>query len=199
MPLAHPFSTRPHLSRRHLFVASALTVAGVAIAAPASAADDFSLEFRTAREDLKGFDLSAITPTQDTNARLIVAVGRAHGIADHGIRAALAAAIVESWLYNRYAITDGTSGGLFQQQTSVGWGTSEQVRDKLMATRAFYGVSDHTPNPGLQDYAPRYLDLSIGDAAQKVQRSAYPDRYQTHADDADALLARHADVAPFNG
>lgn len=199
MTIAHPHTDRPRLTRRHLLAASAVGLVGIGIAAPASAADDFSPAFRTAREDLRGWDPAAPTETQVANARLIIAVGRAHRIADHGIVSALAAAIVESWLYNRYEITDGTSGGLFQRQTSVGWGTSEQVRDKLLAARAYYGVSDHTPNPGLQDYAPGYLDLSVGDAAQKVQRSAYPDRYQAHAEEATALLMAHGDVAPFHG
>ncbi|GAB2547679.1 hypothetical protein GCM10027268_21930 [Brachybacterium huguangmaarense] len=180
------------IGRRALLTgALALTAAAASsfvTAAPARAEEtsSFPPEFVTAPEDLAGWDPAAPTDIQRENARLIIAVSKAHGIPPYGAMIALSTAIVESWLYNRATVTDGTSGGLFQQQTSQGWGTAEQVRDKIAATRAFFGVADHTPNPGLLSVRG-WEGLAIGDAAQRVQRSAHPQRYEEHAAEAIAL------------
>lgn len=187
------------LTRRHLLLAGALGSLSLGVAAPAMADEAFSRAFLTAPEDRSGWDPGAPTDTQRENARLIIAVGKGYGVPAYGAMIALSTAIVESWLYDRDTVTDGTSGGMFQQQTSQGWGSAAQVRDKLAATRAFYGVADHTPNPGLLDVSG-WEDLAIGDAAQRVQRSAYPERYEDHAAEAiDLYDALAADVAPFTG
>lgn len=187
------------LTRRHLLLAGAAGTLSLGTAAPALADSPFSQSFLTRREDRAGWNPDAPTKTQLKNARLIIAVGKGYDIPAYGAMIALSAAIVESWLYNRDTITDGTSGGLFQQQTSQGWGSHARVRNKFSATKAFYGVAKHTPNPGLLDIR-RWQSRAIGDAAQRVQRSAYPGRYEDHADEAIALYdALAGDVAPFRG
>ncbi|KZE90669.1 LysM peptidoglycan-binding domain-containing protein [Microbacterium sp. TNHR37B] len=115
---------------------------------------------------------------QTKNARLIIAVGRERGVSDRGIAIALATAMVESWLRNLdYGTYD--SLGLFQQRPSTGWGTPDQVRDPRRAAAAFFGGPDD-PNGsdtrGLLDIAG-WEDMEFSEAAQAVQRSAYPHRY----------------------
>lgn len=204
-----PAAIRPRVpaatGRRALLLgalpAALAVVAAPALTAPARADDAtaFPSEFVTARENRSGWDAANPTGTQRENARLIIAVAKAHGVSAHGTQIALATAIVESWLYNRGIVTDGTSGGLFQQQTGWGWGTADQVRDKVLATRAFFGVADHTSNPGLLD-VPGWQDMSIGRAAQAVQASAYPDRYAEQAAAARSLWDELAGtVGPYAG
>ncbi|GAA2022198.1 hypothetical protein GCM10009819_00970 [Agromyces tropicus] len=112
------------------------------------------------------------------NAQVIVDVGRSIGVPDEGIVVALAAAAQESGLRNvRHGDRD--SLGLFQQRPSQGWGTPEQVLDPVRAATAFYG-GPTSPNegrtPGLLDVSG-WIDLSLTEAAQAVQRSAHPLHY----------------------
>jgi hypothetical protein len=74
---------------------------------------------------------------------------------------------------------DRDSLGLFQQRPSVGWGSPEQIMDPVFATKAFFGGPSN-PNPGktrgLLDYSG-WQSMSLTVAAQKVQKSAYPEAY----------------------
>lgn len=113
-----------------------------------------------------------------TNARTIIRVGRQLGVSDRGIVVALAAAMQESALSNiDYGDLD--SVGLFQQRPSQGWGTESQLLDTTYATRLFFGGptgpnSDETP--GLLDI-PGWSSMTITQAAQAVQVSAFPEAY----------------------
>jgi hypothetical protein len=68
---------------------------------------------------------------------------------------------------------------LFQQRPSAGWGTPEQVLDPVRASQAFFG-GEGNPNPGvtrgLLDI-PGWESMTVTQAAQAVQISAYPDHY----------------------
>ena len=123
----------------------------------------------------------AVTPLNDVrrkNASTIVEVGRDLGVPDYGIVIALATAMQESSLRN-IDWGDRDSVGLFQQRPSSGWGSAEQIMDPVFASKAFYGGPSN-PNPGrtrgLLDYSG-WQSMELTDAAQKVQRSAYPDAY----------------------
>ena len=123
----------------------------------------------------------AITPLNDTrraNASVIVQVGRDLGIPDYGIVIALATAMQESSLRN-INWGDRDSVGLYQQRPSSGWGTVDQIMDPVFATKAFFGGPSN-PNPGrtrgLLDYSG-WESMALTVAAQKVQRSAYPEAY----------------------
>ena len=123
----------------------------------------------------------AVTPLNDvrrSNASVIVNVGRDLGVPDYGIVIALATAMQESSLRN-IDWGDRDSLGLFQQRPSTGWGTAEQIMDPVFASKAFYGGPSN-PNPGrtrgLLDYSG-WQSMDLTDAAQKVQRSAYPEAY----------------------
>jgi len=123
----------------------------------------------------------AVTPLNDTrraNASIIVQVGRDLGIPDYGIVIALATAMQESSLRN-IDWGDRDSVGLYQQRPSSGWGSVEQIMDPVFATKAFFGGPSN-PNPGrtrgLLDYSG-WESMALTVAAQKVQRSAYPEAY----------------------
>jgi LysM repeat protein len=113
-----------------------------------------------------------------SNAEVIYRVGKKLGISDYGVVIALATAMQESSLKNiNYGDRD--SVGLFQQRTSQGWGTIEQIMNPEYSARAFYG-GPSGPNykkiRGLLDI-PNWSTLTVTKAAQAVQVSAFPDAY----------------------
>jgi len=113
---------------------------------------------------------------QAASARVIVAVGQQRGIPARGLLIALMTAMQESGLRN-LDYGDRDSLGLFQQRPSMGWGTPDQVREPTYAAAAFFGgPSSPTDNPGLLDVAG-WEAMALTEAAQAVQRSAFPDAY----------------------
>lgn len=73
------------------------------------------------------------------------------------------------------------SRGVFQQRPSQGWGTQEQVMDPVYAAHAFFAA--------LETLVPDYTSVPVTEAAQTVQRSAYPDAYADHEAEARAWAA----------
>ncbi|MBU6536627.1 heavy metal transporter [Streptomyces sp. NPDC057245] len=116
------------------------------------------------------------TPEQAVNAATITAVGTARKLPERAVAVALTTALQESALRN-LDHGDKDSLGLFQQRPMWGWGTQEQIMDPAYSAGQFY---DHLVK------VPDYLDLSLTDAAQSVQRSGHPYAYTKH--EADALL-----------
>ena len=114
------------------------------------------------------------------NAATITAVGTGRGMPERAVTIALATALQESGLRN-IDHGDLDSLGLFQQRPSQGWGTAEQILDPDYAAGEFY---KHLAK--VHDY-PR-LPLTV--AAQRVQRSGFPQAYAKHEPDADAALGR---------
>jgi LysM repeat protein len=121
---------------------------------------------------------TALTAEQEANARVIIRVGRELGVGDQAIVVALAAAAQESSLRNIHH-GDRDSLGLFQQRPSTGWGSPAQLTDAVHATKLFFGGRTN-PNVGktrgLLDVAG-WASMSVTDAAQAVQISAYPTAY----------------------
>ncbi|MFF9621619.1 heavy metal transporter [Streptomyces griseosporeus] len=118
------------------------------------------------------------TPEQAVNAATIAAVGTGRALPERAVTIALATALQESGLRN-LDHGDRDSLGLFQQRPSQGWGTPRQIMDPTYAAGMFYTHLAKVP-----DY--RTLPLTV--AAQRVQRSGYPEAYAKHEPDA-ALLA----------
>ncbi|MFE6173372.1 heavy metal transporter [Streptomyces sp. NPDC056464] len=118
------------------------------------------------------------TPEQAVNAATIAAVGTGRGLPERAVTIALATALQESGLRN---ITHGDrdSLGLFQQRPSMGWGTQEEILDPTYSAGIFY---EHLAK------VPDYTRLPLTVAAQRVQRSGFPEAYAKHEPDA-ALLA----------
>jgi LysM repeat protein len=122
-----------------------------------------------------------ITPMTDEmrqNAEVIVAVGRRDGVSDYGLIIALAAAMQESGLRNVDG-GDQDSLGLFQQRPSAGWGPPAQIMNPTESSLAFFG-GPNNPNAGrtkgLLDI-PGWQAMTVTEAAQAVQISAYPTAY----------------------
>jgi hypothetical protein len=108
-----------------------------------------------------------LTPEQKKNAQIIIEEGRKMGASDRDIQIALMTAMQESSLRNLSG-GDRDSAGLFQQRPSQGWGSFAQVTDPHYSAQTFY---KHLLAVKNRDSMP------LTQAAQTVQRSAYPDAY----------------------
>lgn len=117
------------------------------------------------------------------NAVTIIETGKEMGFDSNGWAVALATAMQEAKLYNAgsdavpesWNYTDSSVGysdhdsvGIFQQRPSMGWGSVEELMDVPTSASKFYGT--------LEDVSG-WQDMSIAQAAQAVQVSAYPDYY----------------------
>ncbi|MEV4618414.1 M23 family metallopeptidase [Asanoa sp. NPDC049573] len=133
--------------------------------------------------------VGAYGETQIRNAAIIVNVGAKMKVPPKGWVIAVATAMQESALNNLGDLgnrNDHDSLGLFQQRPSQGWGTPKQVRDPEYASRKFYEKLLKVPG---------WERLALTDAAQKVQRSAFPDAYAKHESDAAEIVNLLADGA----
>jgi LysM repeat protein len=123
--------------------------------------------------------ITKLTAEMRTNAEVIHRVGRSLGVSDYGIAIAFATAMQESSLKN-LNFGDRDSVGLFQQRPSKGWGTVDQIMDPEYSARAFFGGSTG-PNfgkvRGLLDIQ-NWSSMTLTQAAQAVQVSAFPEAYQ---------------------
>jgi len=116
------------------------------------------------------------------HAGIIATVGTGRGIPTRGQIIAVAVAIQESSLRNlphQGPANDHDSLGLFQQRPSQGWGTPEQIMDPVYASNRFYDKLIQVPG---------WQSLPLAEAAQAVQRSAYPDAYAKWELDATVLV-----------
>lgn len=122
-------------------------------------------------------------------AATIVRVGQERELPPRAWQVALQAGMTESRLRNlNYGDRD--SLGIFQMRPSMGWGTVAQLQDIVYQVHAFYGGDEHPPgNPGLLE-VPDWEQMRPGDAAQAVERSAFPDRYHVWEGLATALIGQ---------
>ncbi|WP_285102719.1 hypothetical protein [Promicromonospora sp. MEB111] len=111
-----------------------------------------------------------LSPDQADNAALVAGTAVARGLPARAATIGLATALQESKLIN-IDYGDRDSVGLFQQRPSQGWGTVDEILDPAYSTNAFYDVLVEVEG---------YEDMEVTDAAQTVQRSAYPDAYAQH-------------------
>jgi hypothetical protein len=74
---------------------------------------------------------------------------------------------------------DHDSVGLFQQRSSAGWGSVNQLMDPQDSASRFYGVLVTVQG---------WQDMGLGAAAQAVQRSAFPDAYDQHQSQAEQIV-----------
>ncbi|CAM98499.1 C40 family peptidase [Clavibacter michiganensis] len=123
-------------------------------------------------------EVGAYSGEQVANAASILAIGKQRGLNQHAQQVALIAAMTESRLRNLGG-GDRDSAGLFQMRPSQGWGTLAQITDTGYAINLFY--ERLTQVPGWESKEP-------GEAAQAVERSAFPDRYATHLPEAAQVM-----------
>jgi hypothetical protein len=110
---------------------------------------------------------SKLDDEQLRTVQQIIAIGKERDLSPRAWQIAIQAGMTESGLRNlNYGDRD--SLGIFQMRPSMGWGTPAQVTDPEYAINKFYNVLQGVPN---------WESMRPGDAAQAVERSAFPDRY----------------------
>lgn len=147
-----------------------------------------------------------LTKRQLTHAATIITVGsKIDGVTRAGLKIALMAALTESTLRmlsntNTYPESgdypndgngsDHDSLGLFQMRPQAGWGTVAELMDPKYQAAAFFGGPNgpNYPSPrGLLDI-PGWKSMGLGEVAQAVEVSAFPDRYNNYAPVAEQIL-----------
>ncbi len=156
-----------------------------------------------------------LNKTQLTHAATIIETGSGiDGVNRDGLQIALMAALTESTLrqlantsaYPESADypndgdgSDNDSLGLFQMRSQSGWGTVAELMDTTYQAEAFFGGPDG-PNGGsprgLLDI-PGWEQMGKGEAAQAVEVSAHPERYENYSPVAVAIL--DALIGPTTG
>ncbi len=129
---------------------------------------------------------ATLTFEQARNASIIAGVAANRGLAPRAVSIALATAFQESNLLN-LDYGDRDSLGLFQQRPSMGWGTPEEIMDPYYSTGKFFDVMVTVSDWSTSD---------IGDVAQAVQRSGFPDAYDQHVDRARRLASALTGESP---
>lgn len=104
---------------------------------------------------------------QVDNAEAIVIAGARMQVPVRGLIIAVATALQESQLRN-LDHGDRDSVGLFQQRPSSGWGTVAELTDPPTSAGKFFSALLTVPN---------WQSMPLTEAAQAVQRSAFPSAY----------------------
>ena len=128
-------------------------------------------------------------PAQMRNAAVIINVGAELKMPPRAWVIAVATAMQESRLTNLGHLgkrNDHDSLGLFQQRPSSGWGTPAEVTDPKYAATKFYDKLKTVDG---------WESMSLTEAAQRVQISAYPDAYAKHEPIATQIVNVLADGA----
>jgi murein DD-endopeptidase MepM/ murein hydrolase activator NlpD len=144
---------------------------------------------QTVDPDGKMPELSDLDADQMRNAAVIVNVAQQMHIPPRGWVIGVATALQESWLRNLPNLgprNDHDSIGLFQQRPSMGWGRPEQLLDPAYTSRKFFEKLAQVKG---------WEKMALTDAAQAVQRSAYPDAYAKH----EPLAAQIVDALTSGG
>ncbi|MFB0626819.1 C40 family peptidase [Streptomyces sp. AB3(2024)] len=148
----------------------------------------------TLKEHIPGYGWHTVDKQQMANAAVIVHVGEATKIPENGLIIAIMTALQESKLENIRG-GDRDSVGLFQQRPSAGWGSIDEIMDPNYSAKAFFGGPNHPapPNPpGLLAY--KWETMGKGQAAQKVQASAFPEAYDKWESLAGKIVGRAKDI-----
>ena len=121
----------------------------------------------------------SLTLEQAENVSLMAAISMQRGMPARAATIAIATSAQESKLYN-IEHGDRDSLGLFQQRPSQGWGTADQILNPYYSINTFYDALARVEG---------YESMEITQAAQLVQRSAFPDAYAQHEADARVLAS----------
>jgi hypothetical protein len=127
-----------------------------------------------------------LSTEQAENAATIAAIGVRRGLPARAVSIALATAYQESKIRN-LDYGDRDSVGIFQQRPSMGWGTVAQLQDPFYSSNRFYDALVKVDG---------YETMRITEAAQRVQRSGYPEAYEDHAADGRALASALTGYSP---
>ncbi|WP_205739734.1 hypothetical protein [Georgenia sp. SYP-B2076] len=166
-----------------LLLALALTVAGVVLALNVFTTSSASGSCVVTLDD---GTQQALDADQADNAALFAAVAAHRDLPARAVTVAIATGLQESKLRN-IDYGDRDSVGLFQQRPSQGWGTVEQIMDPVYSTNAFYDVLVTVEG---------WEGKAVTDAAQDVQRSAFPDAYAQHESRGRAFASALSGYSP---
>ncbi|CAF1185433.1 unnamed protein product [Didymodactylos carnosus] len=136
-------------------------------------------------------NLPGLDAVQSRYARIIAKAARTYGLPIRGCEVAIVTAIVESNIRvyaNKYVAeslkyphdavgSDHDSVGIFQQRP-IYWGTVKDCMDPTTSAGKFYAALKKVAG---------WQNVSVGTAAQKVQKSAFPLRYDQQASKATAI------------
>jgi len=137
--------------------------------------------------------VAGLNQVQTNYAYIIVEVARRMDLPERAMVVAIITALQETRLRNLANPKvpaslrlphDGTgtnfdSVGLFQQRPSMGWGTVPQLMDPAQSAARFYAKLVKVRN---------WQQLSVGGAAQAVQRSAFGGAYAKHTLQAEKIV-----------
>jgi TP901 family phage tail tape measure protein len=121
---------------------------------------------------------------QIRNAGIIASTGKSLGASNRDIIIALMTALQESTLRNVH-YGDRDSLGLFQQRAA--WGSEADRMNPAKSARMFF-LGGRAGQRGLFDF-PNRAKMSLAEAAQAVQVSAFPGAYAKWQNEAAALLS----------
>ena len=138
--------------------------------------------------------VAGLDQAEMNNAAAIVQAGKQRGLPQRALVIAVATSLQESNLYNTASSvipesfnyphqgvsSDFDSVGLFQQRTSMGWGSVSQLMDPVHSAGLFYDRLVQVPG---------WDSMALTDAAQAVQRSAFPGAYQKHEAKAQTIVS----------
>jgi hypothetical protein len=125
------------------------------------------------------------------NARTIVQTGQKLGLQPRAWVIALSTAMQESKLVNLGdlgAANDHDSLGLFQQRPASGWGSPAEINNPVYAATSFYKA--------LQGISG-WQNMSVTDAAQAVQVSAFGDAYAQWEQQAGDIISGLYGYGPY--
>ncbi len=142
---------------------------------------------------------SGYTDEQLDNARTIDKTAADLGLSGKASEIAITAAFGESTLFNLNYGDEGagvknpdgsatTSKGLFQQQTSMGWGTVEQVTNPVYATTSFLTGKKHNGIGGGLVSIAGWENMDRTSAIHAVQGNADPMHYARYYTNADEVM-----------
>jgi hypothetical protein len=137
--------------------------------------------------------VAGLNQAQMDNAVTIVEVGKRMNLPKRASLVAIVTALQETRLRNLAnsrvpsSLTGAHEGvgsnfdsvGLFQQRPSQGWGTAAELMDPAIAAGRFYARLAKVSG---------WEKLSVGAAAQAVQRSAFPSAYDKHQPQAQKIV-----------
>ena len=166
-----------------LFVVLALVVSAVLFATTLRDRTPLRSEYCVAEVD----DVRAqVDLEQGRWAALMAADAQRRGLPPRATTIAIATAFQESKIHN-IDYGDRDSLGLFQQRPSQGWGTRAEIMDPHHSIGAFYEALAKVDG---------YESMVITEAAQRVQRSAYPAAYAQHEEYARAMASSLRGYSP---
>ncbi|GAA2578245.1 hypothetical protein GCM10010399_04990 [Dactylosporangium fulvum] len=136
--------------------------------------------------------VAGLNQAQTNNAFIVIEVARQMQLPERAMVVAIATALQESYLRNLAnpkvpasmklphdgTGTDYDSVGIFQQRVSI-WGTPEQLMDPAFASAKFYNRLVKVDG---------WQRMSVTNAAQAVQRSAFASAYAKHATMAQRIV-----------